>query len=637
MITINNLNKKYGNKYVLKNINITFPRTGLVVIYGPSGCGKTTLLNCISGLLPYEGFIKVNTTNIESLGEKAISDFRLRNYGFVFQDYKLFENESVQENILFPLKSISNLSDERLNRKCKDLMDIVGINILNKQIVKDLSGGEKQRVCIARALVNDPKIILADEPTGALDSHNGEKIMEILSKISKKSLVVVVSHDKELCNKYADEVIELENGEVIKETFNSKENDNNRLLIIKNNVIEKKQSLPFSFLFRHSINGIKQRKWRTLFCNFVTSMGLIGLGLSISLSTSISTSIKKSYASLFKEPSIVFKLDDEEKSIYGKYAGNFYEAQAIKKKYDDYIYDIGIDYICDFESFFPDNNKLALSKEGRYFYLEGISIRNVNEYEWLDVSENTFYPFKPSQLLDDEIVVGLNIDMVNSICFELRIERTVTSLSNYLLENDLHVFFDLANDQWVYSDQQIFNIVAFSLVKNPCIFHTNHFWNQYVFEECMRFPTMDNLVDEPKYPWVMKKVPYFYIKQERDKFLNLVLFDNLADDYLFEIADVSYYPWLMLDKDIKDINRILFFSNRIAHIPMRYINYLNEITDNIKDPIFVNNSGFSAYSSLLMTGFSRPMYFSKDENELDSFLEEYSNIEIEGSEEVDRE
>ena len=634
MIEIVKLSKEYGNTLVLDNIKLSLPRYGLIVIYGPSGCGKTTLLNCLAGLIPFNGSIKVNTTSIETLTDNQISDFRLRNYGFIFQDYKLFDNESIKENILFPLKSISNVSEERLERKCKDLMDIVGINILDKQYVKNLSGGEKQRVCIARALVNDPKIILADEPTGALDSQNGEKVMEILSKISKNSLVVVVSHDKNLCNKYADQIIELQDGKILKIVNKAELKREEKLSIIKNEIIDKKQNLPSTFLFKHSVNSIKQRKWRTVFCNMTTSLGLIGVGLAISLSSSISYSIKKSYSSLFKEPSLIFGLNSNEKSIFGKYSGSYYEALSIKKKYSNFVDDVGFNYICNFEEFFPDSNTIALQKEGTFYPIEGLSIRNVNEFEWLEYSNETFYPRKPTELLDDQIVLGLNIDMINTICFGLQIERTVSSLSQYILHNDLFVYYDLVNSSWQYDDQQVFNVAAFSLVKNPRIYHTNHLWNQYVYEECMRFPTIDNLEETPKYPWVMKKIPYFYVKNDRDRFLELLRMDEIADPYIFEIADVTYYPWLMLGKDIQEIDRIMFFTNTMAHIPMRFINYINDLTDNVGDPIYTNSSGYAAYSTMLMTGFSKPMYFSNNENELDNFLETYSDLDIDINEEA---
>ena len=632
MINITKLSKRFGNTLVLDNININFPRYGIVVIYGPSGCGKTTLLNCISGLIQYEGSINVDSTNIETLTEKQMSDFRLKNYGFIFQDYKLFENETVNENILFPLKSVSSMTKERLNRKCLDLMDIVGVHKLNNQFVKNLSGGEKQRVCIARALVNDPKIILADEPTGALDSENGRKIMDILSEISKKALVIIVSHDKDLCDEYADEIINLKDGKVAEIVNSEKTTKQETLPIMKNNIVDRRQNLPWSFLFRHSFFAIKQRKWRTVFCNMITSLGLIGVGLAISLSSTISTSIKKAYSSLLQESSLIVTLSKDAKSIYGEYAGSYYEAQNIQRKYSEYVIDIGFNYIANFEEFFPDANNLALVKEGQYKPIDGISIRNVNEFQWLSQTTDVIYPRKPGELEDDQVILGLTIDMVNSLCFDLYIERTVSSLSKYILHNDLFIYFDLANVSWQYEDQQIFNVVGFSLVKNPCIYHSNPLWNQYVFEECMRFPTIDNLVEKSQYPWVMKKIPYFYVNDDIDEFLSMVKKDELADDYIFEIANSSYYPWLLLGEDVRNVRRVLFFTNTIAHIPERYDYFFEDLSVNIINPIFANNSGYSIYSNALMCGFSRPMYFSFNKRLLEDTLETFSNMEIENNE-----
>ena len=579
-----------------------------------------------------EGSINVDSTSIDVLSEKQMSDFRLRNYGFVFQDYKLFENETVNENILFPLKSISNMSKEKLNRKCDDLMEVVGISSLNNQFVKNLSGGEKQRVCIARALVNDPKIILADEPTGALDSQNGQNIMQILSEISKKSLVIIVSHDKDLCDKYADQIITLKDGKVENIIDNNKKDRKDYLPIMKNNVFDRKQNLPWGFLFRHSFFAIKQRKWRTVFCNMITSLGLIGVGLAISLSSTISSSIKKAYSSLLQESSIIVSLNKEAKSIYGEYAGSYYEAQNIQKKYSDYVIDVGVNYIANFEEFFPDANNLVLKHNIQYKPIEGISIRNVNEYQWLNQTADVIYPRKPISLEDDQIVLGLTIDMINNLCFDLQIERTVSSLSKYILHNDIYVYFDLANNSWQYEDQQIFNVVGFSLVKNPCIYHTNPLWNQYVFEECMRFPTMDNLVEKEKAPWVMKKIPYFYLNDDIDEFLSLIRNDELGDDYIFEIADSRYYPWLLVGEDVKDVRRVMFFSNTLAHIPYRYSSYFEQLTSNIYHPVFANNSGYSIYSNALMSGFSRPMYFSFDRGLIEDTLETFSYLDVDENE-----
>ena len=218
MIKLTNVKKSYNQRHALININYEFPRTGLYIIYGPSGSGKTTLLNCLSGLISFEGSIDIDHQTIESLSDNELSDLRLTCYGFVFQDFKLFENETVIANLLFPLETLNHLANSIKLQKCRDLLALVGLEKKEKQIVNKLSGGEKQRVAIARALVNDPKVVLADEPTGALDEKNGKEIMTILKSISKSALVIVVSHDRDLTRQYADTIIEMEDGQ-IKEVF----------------------------------------------------------------------------------------------------------------------------------------------------------------------------------------------------------------------------------------------------------------------------------------------------------------------------------------------------------------------------------------------------------------------------------
>ena len=135
MITFTNVKKRFGNQLVLNNINLKLPRFGLVVIQGPSGCGKTTLLNLLSGLLPFEGDIDIDGHHINMMNKNALDEYRLKNYGFIFQDFKLFENETVMNNIIFPLETISSSSKETKMRKCLDLINIVGLKKNIKQRV----------------------------------------------------------------------------------------------------------------------------------------------------------------------------------------------------------------------------------------------------------------------------------------------------------------------------------------------------------------------------------------------------------------------------------------------------------------------------------------------------------------------
>lgn len=221
MITLKTVNKTFNPKksnelHVLKNISLELPRSGLVAIYGKSGCGKSTLLNCIGGIE------NIDTGSIIFDGNEyrksyAISNYRARNIAFVFQDYKLIENCSVEENIQIALDIAGK---ERSKEKVDAVLSAVKMPKYNKRKVNTLSGGQKQRIAIARAMAMEPKIILADEPTGNLDQNNAENIMNMLKAISKNILVILVSHDDCLVNKFADRKIELSDGAVISDKSN---------------------------------------------------------------------------------------------------------------------------------------------------------------------------------------------------------------------------------------------------------------------------------------------------------------------------------------------------------------------------------------------------------------------------------
>ena len=146
MIVINNVTKQFGNSIVLNNVSLRLPRTGLVVIQGPSGCGKTTLLNALAGLIDVKGDISVDNKHINLMDDKTKDEFRLKNYGLVFQDFKLFENETVLNNIMFPLEAISNASLETRRRKAYELIKLVGLKSTIKQIVNKLSGGKNKEL-----------------------------------------------------------------------------------------------------------------------------------------------------------------------------------------------------------------------------------------------------------------------------------------------------------------------------------------------------------------------------------------------------------------------------------------------------------------------------------------------------------
>lgn len=198
--------------WALRNVNLVFPIRGCFAIKGKSGSGKSTLLNLIAKLLdPTEGHIYFQGKDIAHLKGNQLADFRLHNIALVYQHYNLISGSTCLENVALPLL-MSGASKRKANQKAKSLLASFGLEKFSKKKVDRLSGGEKQRVAIARSLINEPEILLADEPTGALDSSNSRSVMETLKEIAKDRLVIFVSHNDELINEYADQVIEVKDG-----------------------------------------------------------------------------------------------------------------------------------------------------------------------------------------------------------------------------------------------------------------------------------------------------------------------------------------------------------------------------------------------------------------------------------------
>ena len=234
MLEVKNLSKLYMPKHgkpvkALTNINISFPEKGMVFLLGKSGSGKSTLLNICSGLdSPSSGEIIVKGRSSKDFSQSDFDNYRNTFIGFIFQEYNILNEFSVENNITLALELQDKPKDDALINK---ILGDIGLNGFANRSPNTLSGGEKQRVAIARALVKNPEIIMADEPSGALDSETGKQIFEILKQMSKDKLVIVVSHDREFAEQYADRIIELKDGKVISDVSKVTEN---QLAITKN-------------------------------------------------------------------------------------------------------------------------------------------------------------------------------------------------------------------------------------------------------------------------------------------------------------------------------------------------------------------------------------------------------------------
>lgn len=631
MISITNLTKTYRDHPVINNVSLSFPRNGLIAICGPSGCGKTTLLNCLSSLLDFEGEIEIDGMKLSSLSEKEKDVFRLKHMGFVFQDFKLFNSETVYQNVLLPLEMANNMKRKYKHRKVIDLLELVGLKHYKNHKINQLSGGEKQRIAIARALVNDPKIILADEPTGALDSVTGEEIIKVLSSVSKKSLVIVVSHDEDLLKRYASRIVHLKDGVVQENEYPNKESRDIYLPVFKNKETNKKPSIPSSFLLRHSLQSMKSKKGRTIIANMITSLGLIGVGLAVSLSSSISTNIKKTYASMIDESKIIMSVK-EEKSSKALYSGSYIEAMNIANHYPDYVLDVGVTYHNDFESFFKTKNEFAIASTTYREPIENITARSINEFKWLDYEKPAnIYPHQVTSLENDEVIFGLTAELIIDICFKLRIPRTIESLSDYLLKNDLLFYLDVSNEDWRYQDQQLFNMRGFTIEFDPCIYHSNHLWNEYIFETAMKLPSSD-AITKVNLPWTLKKICYFHTFGNTDEFLIDVESSPLSDEFIFEIGSSKYFPWLYRGVDIKKRHRVLFFVNNTNSIPKRFSDILLDDNQHLSSPIYGSSAGYAFYPSNMLSGFSHQLFFSFDNKSLEQVEDENTLLNISSNE-----
>ncbi|MGN0819158.1 MAG: ATP-binding cassette domain-containing protein [Christensenellaceae bacterium] len=286
MLQLKGITKEYvtGDQKVmaLNGVTVNFRRREFVSILGASGCGKTTLLNIIGGLDRYtDGDIVIEGTSTKDFKDRDWDTYRNHSVGFVFQSYNLIPHQSVLKNVELAL-TLSGIKRDERRRRAKEALEKVGLgNQLNKK-PNQMSGGQMQRVAIARAIVNDPEIILADEPTGALDTQTSIQIMNILKELSKDRLVIMVTHNPDLAKEYSTRIINLKDGVIEGDTmpYDGVETETEKKITNKG----KKPSMSFWTALSLSFNNLATKKARTILTSFAGSIGIIGIALILSLS-----------------------------------------------------------------------------------------------------------------------------------------------------------------------------------------------------------------------------------------------------------------------------------------------------------------------------------------------------------------
>lgn len=333
MLKLKNITKSYitgeFKQIALNNVSLNFRKNEFVAILGPSGSGKTTLLNIIGGLDRYDdGDLIVNGKSTKNFKDSDWDAYRNNSIGFVFQSYNLIPHLTVLDNVEMGM-TLSGVSPAERHKKALEVLEQVGLKEHIHKKPNQLSGGQMQRVAIARALANEPDIILADEPTGALDTGTSIQIMDLIKEISQDKLVIMVTHNPALAEKYADRIIRIEDGKIVDDTKPYEEIDKEDAYKLK------KTSMSFFTALKLSGKNILTKKFRTTLTAFASSIGIIGIALILSLSSGFKIKIDEFQRDALSEfPIIISQTTAQmDRETMEKMRGEIRKAQ---KKREDY-------------------------------------------------------------------------------------------------------------------------------------------------------------------------------------------------------------------------------------------------------------------------------------------------------------
>mgnify|MGYP000932882996 CR=1 FL=1 len=410
MLKIKNITKNYyvGDNTIeaLKGINIEFRKSEFVSILGPSGCGKTTLLNIVGGLDRYtSGDLIINGVSTKDFSDYDWDSYRNHSIGFVFQSYNLINHQNVLTNVELAL-TLSGISKSERKKRAIEALKSVG---LEDQIYKrpnQLSGGQMQRVAIARALVNNPEIILADEPTGALDSETSAQIMDILKEISKDRLIIMVTHNPDISKKYSTRIIRLLDGEVIDDSnpyhTPDEKQDKQPKVKEKRDKKERKQrhtAMSFITALALSLRNLITKKGRTILTAFAGSIGIIGISLVLAVSNGFQTYINKMQSdTLSAYPLTISESATDYTALMGmNMRHELEEYPAAEKIYINKISElIGSSKITNDLSDEYINNVINNIDKKLYHTIEYQYGVNINIFKDVKVGDNTFYSKLPT-------------------------------------------------------------------------------------------------------------------------------------------------------------------------------------------------------------------------------------------------
>ena len=472
MLRLKNIVKDYitGEETVhaLKGISINFRANEFVSVLGPSGCGKTTLLNLVGGLDQYtDGDLIIKGRSTKKYKDKDWDAYRNHSIGFVFQSYNLIMHQNVLSNVELAL-TLSGVSKSERRRRAKEVLEKVG---LGKQIHKkpnQLSGGQMQRVAIARALINNPEILLADEPTGALDTETSVQIMDLLKEIADDRLVIMVTHNPELAEKYSTRIIKLLDGEVTDDSnpYTDEEADKETFGEADAKAVKKNRMSYFTALSL-SFNNLLTKKGRTILTAFAGSIGIIGIALILSLSSGF----RKYISSVEQDTLSTYPLEITDESVdrsamFSLLLGNDMkssEEHDMDKVYSnnfvgDYVNtlmsEVKINDMISFKDYIENGDGSDIKEySSDIMYMYGVT---VNAY--LPDTDDDIYQVNPGTVMEK---IGMG-SMAEVSQYSIGSSMDMTSVWSEIIENQelLDEQYDVVAGRWPESYDEIVLVVT---------------------------------------------------------------------------------------------------------------------------------------------------------------------------------
>ncbi len=598
MLNLHNVKCSIGGVNILNISALEIKAPGLYVFVGPSGCGKTTLLNIIAGLnREYSGKMTIFNRDYKRLGDEDIVRFRSSHLSIFFQHSVFIEQLTLQENIslthLVHTPSLIKFS-ETMNSQ---IMQALRIEALSAQRVKTLSGGEKTRAALARTLSKESPLYLFDEPTAALDQSNAQNVMDLISKKAERSIVLLVTHDLKMAQKYAHKIFTLQDGEITKIEVNKTLPLTTHKIVPKVVDYEKNDSFIAKAL-------LKARKLRHVVTGGAVNIGLVGLGLSLLLVNAVNNKLVSAFKGVFNEKTTYIE------STYTPTINVIKSASSQALSALSAQTEVGAVYLNDMFSMFPSQNTLSFYERGYKFILPSFHAGLFNEALFLAEITTDLYPYVDS-LAHDEIGLILPFDDYKLLQNALRLpfRNSPVDVGNYLRQNDLILTLELGNAYWDYFDEQSFTLKTVLLGQEPQVIFGKPSDVMQLFEVKMQFPSSLNLTKIEEYPWTLKRLNYIYTADYEELLWTTLNYPN----YLFTLANRDYFRYIFAAKHLN--KRIICFET-----PPYFNNILMLERSESMQSFLTFTNGLMFVPELMLLGYTHNFFIASETMLIDDVI-----------------